>query len=352
MLSITKASGLRLRCRRPVSAHSPTPSPPPSFDWDEKTDDLSSQFEQLSLQASTISTPSHRTKGRAKKNEEYDLQAIIRFLNDPSSSKGIEMRYAFQAAFPDWEIVETRSVGGGRGQHYDFQILVAHAETGEQVWWNVEHKGSQKGHYREGLPPWDGGVQFLNAGMEKFSISDEYARFWYERFIVSGRLREEFKIDDDIMTPDYETWRNRDAKIQGDPKTPFGKALKANVRAVLGEKASLLAHRDEFVPLFIKHIQTERPELIDLLKEEILEIAKKTFEQKDVWLQIFGNIDGDFDFKWSPKLDISEITEISFDKNTKTDFTGNVVSDCAYPITFIIRWGKGAGFSNLRVDLK
>jgi len=171
-------------------------------------------------------------------------------------------------------------------------------------------------------------------------------------FIASDRLREEFKISDEIPTPDYETWRNQDAKTHGKPQTPFGKALKKNVEYINGEKKYLIKQRNQFMPLFIQHIQTKRPELIDLLKEEILEIAKNAFQQKDAWLQIFGHVDGDFDFKWSPKLSISEITEISFDKETTSDFTGNVISDCTYPIEYIIRWGNGTGISNIRVDLK
>ena len=95
---------------------------------------------------------------------------------------------------------------------------------------------------------------------------------------------------------------------------------------------------------------------MDVLKIEILEIAKKILEHKDAWLEINGNVDSNcdipFTFKWTKKLTISQIFSITIDEETKSDFTGKIESDLDYPIKFIIRWGKGTGFSNLRMDLK
>ena len=301
-----------------------------------------------------ISLNKVRSKKNSKKNEEYDIIKIIGFINEKCSI-GIRILQAFEICFEGFKILTASSSGGRRRDHYDFSITVEELSTKLQHSWTVEHKGTQK-KASLGDPPWKGGVQFYNGGMEKFTITEEYAKFWYDTFISSDRFREEFSISEDIPTPDYITWRNNDAKVQGNPKTEFGVALKKNVRDKLGHNKSLIAHRNEFVPLFINLIKTKNSEILETLKVEILEIAKKTLEQKDAWLEINGNIDSKsdipFTFKWTKKLTISQIISISIDEETKSDFTGKVESDLGYPIKFIIRWGKGAGFSNLRMDLK
>jgi len=303
-----------------------------------------------------ISLNKVRSKKNSKKNEEYDIIKIMGFINKKCSI-GIKILQAFEICFEGFKILTASSSGGRRRDHYDFSITVEELSTKLQHSWTVEHKGTQK-KASLGDPPWKGGVQFYNGGMEKFTITEEYAKFWYDTFISSDRFREEFNISEDIPTPDYITWRNNDAKVQGNPKTEFGVALKKNVRDKLGHNKSLIAHRNEFVPMFINLIKTSNSEILETLKVEILEIAKKTLEQKDAWLEINGNIDSDsdndipFTFKWTKKLTISQIISISIDEETKSDFTGKVESDLGYPIKFIIRWGKGAGFSNLRMDLK
>jgi hypothetical protein len=301
-----------------------------------------------------ISLNKVRSKKNSKKNEEYDIIKIIGFINEKCSI-GIRILQAFEICFEGFKILTASSSGGRRRDHYDFSITVEELSTKLQHSWTVEHKGTQK-KASLGDPPWKGGVQFYNGGMEKFTITEEYAKFWYDTFISSDRFREEFNISEDIPTPDYITWRNNDAKVQGNPKTEFGVALKKNVRDKLGHNKSLIAHRNEFVPMFINLIKTPNSGILETLKVEILEIAKKTLEQKDAWLEINGNIDSKsdipFTFKWTKKLTISQIISISIDEETKSDFTGKVESDLGYPIKFIIRWGKGAGFSNLRMDLK
>jgi hypothetical protein len=301
-----------------------------------------------------ISLNKVRSKKNSKKNEEYDIIKIMGFINEKCFI-GIRILQAFEICFEGFKILTASSSGGRRRDHYDFSITVEELSTKLQHSWTVEHKGTQK-KASLGDPPWKGGVQFYNGGMEKFTITEEYAKFWYDTFISSDRFREEFNISEDIPTPDYITWRNNDAKVQGNPKTEFGVALKKNVRDKLGHNKSLIAHRNEFVPMFINLIKTTNSEILETLKVEILEIAKKTLEQKDAWLEINGNIDSKsdipFTFKWTKKLTISQIISISIDEETKSDFTGKVESDLGYPIKFIIRWGKGAGFSNLRMDLK
>ena len=83
---------------------------------------------------------------------------------------------------------------------------------------------------------------------------------------------------------------------------------------------------------------------------EVLPIANHALEQKDYWLSIHGNLGGEFNIAWYPKFLITAINDVCFKKSLDLEITFH----CADNFNFngILRWGKGAGFSCLRVDLK
>jgi hypothetical protein len=87
-----------------------------------------------------------------------------------------------------------------------------------------------------------------------------------------------------------------------------------------------------------------------LFIQEVLPIANQALEQKDYWLTIHGSVTGDFHLAWFPKFTITTINDVIITKNLDIDFEFR----CADKFTFraILRWGSGAGFSNLRLDLK
>lgn len=310
-----------------------------------------------------------RSKVHAKENEDRDINVLLRRLNDPLDAKGEEMCQRFREAFPGKSIVGARrcdplskgkatsgvvsgvvskvvSKAGGRSAHYDFQIQVADETTGLTQWLRVEHKGSAL--YKpidETNPPWTGGVQFFNGGLEKYRLCRTYAEQWYERFIGSGWLTKEYGLEG-VPVPSLEDWMTRDAKVQGDPKTAFGMALKRAVRA--SGKESLRELRDQFVPDFVAGL-TKKDEAEFL--EDVFPVLQSSLAQKDVWLQVAGDAEsGMFHTRWSPALSVSSVTGVRF--GGKKDVVGELETDCAWPIRFILRWGKGAGFSNLRLDLK
>lgn len=293
--------------------------------------------------------PLPRSKALTKKNEEQDIELLVHRLNHPS---GADLRGLYHTTFPGKTLLcarlfdpHTKKKAGSRSVHYDFQILVQEGSK-EPQWLKVEHKGSSV--YKpldDEMPPWTGGVQFFNGGMEKYRLCRRYAEAWYSRYMESGFLSREYGLDEPI--PSCEEWIQRDARVQGDPKTAFGKALKRAVRAKGQE--SLLTLRDTFVPDFMASLTEADSEAF---LEDVSPILQDSFSQKDVWLQVAGDIaSGSFHARWSPALSLQRVTGIRWGP-TKKDITGWIESDCVYPIRFILRWGKGAGFSNLRLDLK
>ena len=82
----------------------------------------------------------------------------------------------------------------------------------------------------------------------------------------------------------------------------------------------------------------------------MLPIANQALEQKDYWLTIYGDLNGNFHCAWFPQFVIKTINEVIITKNKDIEMEFN----CSEEFTFrgILRWGYGAGFSNLRLDLK
>lgn len=275
-----------------------------------------------------------RTKDKAAANEVIEVAEIIRALHERTPS-GLKMSAAFKERF-GIELSDARPrAGSSRGTHYDFEILVNGA------WKHVEHKGGKDVlTIKPDDKPWAAGVQFANMGCEKWSLAKKYAHVWYDLYIGSGEFKKEWNLTAPI--PTFDEWFQGDCKRQDNPKTPFGVELKKAVReqggSLLEKRAAVLAALE----LSADEIET--------LKKEVLSIANVVLEEKDYWMTIRGNVKGEFNVAWFPKFTIERIDEVVINK--KLDLI--LEFRCGGGFTFIghLRWGKGAGFSNLRLDLR
>jgi hypothetical protein len=281
---------------------------------------------------------SKRTRDEAGRNEAKDIESIVSAIHNRTPN-GLKIIKSFQDRF-GVELLDAKCRSGNRQVHFDFQILVGPAPG---VWKTVEHKGSRDAFpISESQKPWSAGVQFYNGGCEKYSIGKKYAKLWYDIYIVSGSLKEEWNLTAEI--PTFEEWYMKDVKCQGDPKTAFGKELKAAVRKVRGPTASLREKRAAVNEAF-----TFTEEELALFKTEVLKLVNEVLLAKEYWLTIHGDPEGEMYCAWYPQFSIGEIQEVTIRKELDIwiDFT---CSECSF--TSIIRWGKGAGFSNLRIDLR
>lgn len=281
-----------------------------------------------------------RTKQAAAANETEDIAAIILAIKTRSPT-GLKLIESFKTAF-GYDIVDARErTGGSRSTHYDFEVLLQTPTI--RVWRRIEHKGSA--HYKPISPadkPWTAGVQFHNGGCEKYSLAKKYARAWYEMYVGSGVIKSKFGIEAPI--PSFDEWFEKDCRTQGPPKTAFGIEQKAKVRAQRGERGSLLDEREPFLAAleFTEEDKTT-------LKAQVLPIISEAFEQKDYWLTIHGDVKGEFYAAWYPKLRVTTINEvvITKKKDVELEFRCN-----DFVFHGILRWGMGAGLSNIRIDLK
>lgn len=288
-------------------------------------------------------TAEPRTKKKAGANEAIDINTIIEGINTKNTC-GLKIMLVFTEKFPGKEIVGARErKGGSRGTHYDFEICVrtiGSEDDGE--WKRIEHKGShQYRPIKESDEPWKAGVQFHNGGSEKYSLARKYARTWHAMYIESNKFKNEFGISAAI--PTFDDWFKSDCKAQDKPKTAFGKELKEKVIAKRG--TSLLSER---MPLNDSLIITEDDK--KTLIAEVIPIANHALEQKDYWLTIHGNLAGEFYIAWYPKFTIESIHEVIITKKKDIEMEFRCGGDFVFH--GILRWGYGAGFSNLRLDLK
>ena len=279
----------------------------------------------------------NRTRDTAAANEMIDIETIVNAINRQTST-GCRIISAFKERF-DAEITAARHrSGSSRGTHYDFEIEV------DGRWKRVEHKGGKT--YRLPGPddvPWKTGVQFYNGGCEKFSFARKYAQTWYAIYIASGSLREEFGLT--APTPTFDEWFEKDCRTQDDPRTAFGKELKVKVRQARGPTASLLDKR----AAVLEELDITEEDKTTLVTEA-MSIAKNVLAQKEYWLSIHGDLEGDFHAVWYPQFIIDSVVEVKVEKALDLKIT--LVCSDGFEFHPILRWGKGAGFSCLRVDLK
>jgi hypothetical protein len=301
---------------------------------------LRSQIAVLTERLALVESAQGRTKQKAGENEAKDIEAIIAGINTKNAC-GARITDEFTRKFPGHELLSARPrQGGNRGTHYDFEALIRTA-AGAETWARIEHKGSYK-YAAIGADdaPWSAGVQFYNGGCEKYSLAKKYARTWYDAYIATGALATEFGLMN--PAPTYDDWFKSDCKAQDDPKTEFGKELKSVVRAAGG---SLLEKRATVNTALTITEEDER-----VLKDEVRTIANQALNQKEYWLTIRGNLDGEFVCAWYPQFTITAIEEVVVTKNR--DIELEFRCNDAFVFHGILRWGKGAGFSNLRLDLK
>jgi hypothetical protein len=297
---------------------------------------------QNTLEVADTGVKTERTKQNAGSNEIKDITTIINGINTKTPC-GIQLIAAYALRFPGEELLSARPrQGSNRGTHYDFEALIK--INGVEAWHPIEHKGSYKyTAIKSDERPWDAGVQFHNGGCEKYTFTKKYAKKWYDEYIVSDVLRKEFDIK--ALTPTFEEWFKGDCKVQDDPKTEFGKELKATVRRLRGPRASLLEKRR-----YINEALDITAEDITLLKTEIIDIANQVLLQKERWLTIRGDLAGSFHCAWYPQFSISRIEEVIVEK--KKDISFEFRCNDNFVFTGLLRWGKGAGFSNIRLDMR
>lgn len=227
--------------------------------------------------------------------------------------------------------------------HWDFEIETING------WRTVEHKGSKTLRTRMYLErlkrPWAVGVQFANLGTGSVPYLKCYAWKWYVVLIESGLLKDKYKIEAD--TPTYDEFLS-DCGQQGSAKTPFALELKKIVKRMKesGISAPLAGERELVNSLF-----NSCQHCLDKLGKEIHEISCEVLEAKDYWINVVGDLNGDYRFRWFPAVSLPPLTSVKLDK-TQADLIFEFECESGFTYHGGLRWGNGLGLANIRFDLK
>lgn len=282
-----------------------------------------------------------RSKDKNGENEVEDVKYIIYSLNT-NNELGNILKTNFYKIFNKNIVKTIDRDGNNRKKHYDFIIV-----DEDNNKYQVEHKGSKTfKRIRDSDMPWKTGVQYANMGAEKYKITEKYAKIWYNEYIISGLFKEKFNLKSSI--PTFNTWYKSDCCTQGNPKTLFGIELKSTCKS---SNISLLDYRKKVNSIMVVEVLSNE-EILKEFSNTVLELTNKCLSNKDYWLQINGDLKDveKISFKWYPKIIIENLNEITF--SIKTDIDFHIEYEGGLTLNPKLRWGKGCGFSNLRIDLK
>jgi len=278
-------------------------------------------------------------KANAGKREKKELKDISEHINN-NTEIGKRLKKEFNVLMNE-EILSVEVIGG-RNKHYDLKI------TSTNRVYKVEAKGSIA--YKPILEhenPWVTAVQFYNGNPKPFTLALKYSKMWYETYISSRLLKDKYNIQSDI--PSYDEWLT-DARRMGTASTPFVKELKDNYRKEHGPKTSMLKERIDFNQEF----PISEEDLL-ILKNEIEPIYMYIMNEKEMWLQIHGDINNECYFKWTkgqspPKIKKITIKTASPDIKFNCELESELFGRPSFEAH--LRWGYGQGFTNLRLDFK
>lgn len=276
-------------------------------------------------------------------NEKTDILNILYHLNKRTPF-GQKMIQSLEQKF---NIIFNKAIekpGPDRKSHYDFIVI---DDKGKK--YQVEHKGSKKfKQIKPNSKPWENSVQFANIKCNDYTIAPVYARLWYDEYIKSGDLSNQYNMKTAI--PTFDEWYKKDCCTYGEPKTPFGVALNKIAKRSKGVFSDLKGAINKKLLTKIKDNQ--------LLKEEAMEVSirigKEYMADKDLWLQITGDLNGDLNkvnFKWYGPIKLCDKYKM------KESFTSDVIfnfecNDTSYfNFECKLRWGNRIGISGLRVGL-
>ena len=301
-------------------------------------------------------------KNKKSKNGENEAKQLIliknNIINDTLSGQKIKNSLKDKYSI---EIINIEIIAG-RGKHYD---LLLHTNLinsdNNPIKYKVEYKGNYKlCEIKLDLPPWYNGVQFYNGDPKPFTILYKYSKEWYNKFINNDEYMLPYCIVN--SKPTYDIWL-KDAFKQGKNTIPFMLEFIVNFCKKKGKKTSMLEERI----IFNESFNISENDL-EILKNEISPIYKKIMREKELWLQITGNIDdpNEFNVNWTKGMVLTKIPELKnitiktltpdIKFNCECEKICNCQNNVCECIPFIfeahLRWGYGQGFSNLRLDFK
>jgi hypothetical protein len=291
-----------------------------------------------------------------KENQElFRLESISDSINN-YSFPGYILKQEYEKLFGK-EITNVSVSGGTNRDHYDLKIY--HSDGTSK---KCEEKSTI--YYKEDISsetkPWEFSVQVYNGVGKGFQIGFIYAKLWYKHNIAPGIVKKNYQIESPI--PTEQEWLKKDAWNCGNPRTQYGKELKNKFKCRHGEtsmngksKNGYLENEYDYREPVLEDFYTiyrQNEEIKKGLISEIQEKLKKIFNEKECYLQTTGDINTDeFNFQWYEQIKVPTIQDVVLNTK-KADATFDIITDVTENYSMVLRFGKGTGFSNIRIDIR
>lgn len=235
-------------------------------------------------------------------------------------------------------------IAGGCGLHYDMVFVLSNGER-----FRIEVKTSLKKKCGTNpLKPWEVAVQGFNGLGKNFPLAQKYADMWYDLYIKSGYVNREFGLSSEIPTKSVwlKTLAFKFDKKRGDWGGELYNVLKTNA-----EKQKLMNKviKPQFTKVFNDYIRNNSDD--DGMMKATRIAIKTMVEEKDAWLCISGDINGDYTYAWYPKLPNPNVVDMTPSDGGKDDVEIRIVSDNFPDLTMKIRWRNRIGMQNISCDL-
>lgn len=284
-----------------------------------------------------------KLKETARIDEDVRICRLVYEIN-MKTTLGSTLRNEYVKTFGK-TIKEAKKAGTNR-DHYDMVLI--HTDGTEA---KCEEKGtcSHKNITDEEVP-WKNSVQCFNGPGNHFDIGKKWAKLWYDIIITQINWKEVFNVKSKI--PSYDDWI-KDAFRCGDPKTEFVKELKLKCRERFGEKSSLNGKSGgsdyrEFVNSTFVINEEEKTKFI----EQVSSVFTNILTEKECYLQTSGRVDAEFSFKWKKQISKPSIIDLEYRWNIGSDAKFDFKTDNNMNFSCILRFGKGCGFTNIRLDIR
>ena len=304
---------------------------------------LTSQDKQNHLKAIDLyNKMSQDGRHTAKKDEDIRVTWICLQINSKTPI-GLCIIDDYKNKFN--KVIDRVEKKGNNKDHYD--ILIYHTD-GTTV--RCEEKGTK--HYseiiNEDTVPYENSVEFYNGPAINFSIAEKYLKIWYDCNVTNNEIKELYDLPE---IPTFEDYLSGGPNCMIDPTSEYSRALKQNYRGKHPLK-SMNGWGHNAIDYRIKpnneFMITDEEKKV--LLKEVQDIYNNVMNQKDVWLQTTGTIDGSFSYKWFDKIEPKQIVDVDLVKKKDIEFLFKLEDNTSFK--GIMRWGKGCGFSCFRMDLK
>lgn len=278
----------------------------------------------------------------AKKEEDLRIKWICMNINN-NTDLGLQIKKNYCEKFNKY--ISRVEKKGANNIHFDILI---HHEDGTIL--RCEEKGSRnyKKNISKNTPPYENSVEFYNGPAQKFSISKNYLKLWYDLVVKDPELKEKYNLPE---PPPFEEWLLGGPYCMVDPKSDYSIKTKENYRDIYPKK-SMNGHGHDELDYRIKpnNLFNINDEEKSILIKEVQDIYNDIMKQKEVWLQTTGKINDKFSYKWFDKIEPKIIVDVELIKKKDIEFIFKLEDNTSF--TGIMRWGKGCGFSCFRMDFK